>query len=52
MEFFYPRMVPGSYIFAYDYNSFESNRAVSRALDRFLADKPEKVRPVEFRCFP
>jgi O-methyltransferase len=43
MEFFYPRTVPGGYIFAHDYTSYESNRAVSRALDRFLADKPEKL---------
>jgi O-methyltransferase len=43
MEFFYSRMVPGGYIFAHDYTSHESDRAVSRALDGFLADKPEKL---------
>lgn len=42
LEFFYPRLVPGGYIFAHDYNSPESNWAVSRAVDSFFADKPEK----------
>jgi hypothetical protein len=40
---FYPRMVPGGYIFAYDCNSFESECAGSRALDHFLGDKLEKL---------
>jgi len=43
LEFFYHRMAPGGYIFAHDYTSFESGRGVSRAIDQFLADKPEKV---------
>ena len=43
MEFFYPRMVPGGYIFAHDYTSYESKRGVSRAVNLFLADKAEKV---------
>ncbi len=45
LEFFYPRVSPGGYIFVHDYNSNESDYAVSRAVSRFLADKPE--RPVE-----
>lgn len=43
LEFFYPRMVAGGYVFAHDYTSYESNLAVSRAVDQFLSDKPEKV---------
>jgi O-methyltransferase len=43
LEFFYPRMSRGGYIFLHDYTSNESNQAVSRAAAEFLADKPEKV---------
>jgi O-methyltransferase len=43
LEFFYPRMSKGAYIFLHDYTSCESNQAVSRAAGKFLADKPEKV---------
>jgi O-methyltransferase len=43
MEFFYPRLAPGGFLFAHDYNSPESDRAVSRALDGYLADKPDKL---------
>lgn len=43
MQFFYPRMVTGGYIFVHDYNSPESNWGVSRAVDEFLAGKPEKL---------
>lgn len=43
LEFFYPRMQRGGYIFLHDYTSYESNRAVSRAANEFLADKLEKV---------
>jgi O-methyltransferase len=43
LEFFYPRMSKGGYIFLHDYTSFESDRAVKRATDEFLADRPEKV---------
>jgi O-methyltransferase len=39
--FFYPRMVRGGYFFMHDYNSPESNRAISRAAHEFMADKPE-----------
>ncbi len=45
LEFFYPRVSPGGYIFVHDYNSRESDFAVSRAVSGFLAGKPE--RPVE-----
>lgn len=43
LEFFYPRLSPGGYFFLHDYNSPESNHAVRRATDAFLADKPEKL---------
>ena len=44
-KFFYPRMVSGAYFFMHDFNSPESERAISRAAAEFLQDKPEK--PVE-----
>lgn len=43
LEFFYPRVPRGGYVFVHDYNSPESNRACSRAVDEFLADKPERA---------
>lgn len=43
LEFFYPRMKSGGYIFAHDYNSPESSWAVSRATNEFMQDKPEKL---------
>jgi O-methyltransferase len=43
MEFFYPRLAPGGYLFAHDYTSPESDRAVSRALDEYMADKPDRL---------
>lgn len=42
-EFFYPRMVRGGYFFMHDFNSPESDRAISRAAQEYLADKPELV---------
>jgi O-methyltransferase len=42
-KFFYPRLVRGGYFFMHDYNSPESNRAVSRAAAEFMADKPEML---------
>lgn len=41
LRFFYPRMSPGGYVFIHDYNSPESERGVSRAVDEFMRDKPE-----------
>ena len=43
IRFFYPRTVAGGYIFFHDYNSPESGWAVSKAVDLFLKDKPEKL---------
>lgn len=40
-RFFYPRLVRGGYFFMHDYNSLESQRAVSRAAHDFMRDKPE-----------
>ena len=41
LEFFYPRMNPGGYLFVDDYNNPESQWAVSKAFNAFMADKPE-----------
>jgi len=43
LEFFYPRMVCGGYIFIHDYNSPESEHGVARAVNDFLKGKPEKI---------
>lgn len=43
LEVFYPRMNPGGYVFLHDYNSPESDRAVSRATAAFMRDKPERL---------
>jgi O-methyltransferase len=40
-QFFYPRLVRGGYFFMHDYNSAESERAVSRAANKYMSDKPE-----------
>jgi O-methyltransferase len=39
--FFYPRMPRGGYFFMHDFNNVESDRAVSRAAAKFMADKAE-----------
>jgi O-methyltransferase len=43
LRFFYPRLSRGGHVFVHDYNSPESNWGVSRAVNEFLADKPEKL---------
>jgi O-methyltransferase len=43
LEFFYPRLEPGGYLFVHDYNNEESNWACKRAFDGFLVGKPERV---------
>ncbi len=43
LEFFYPRVSKGGYIFVHDYNSPESDWACKRATDKFMAGKVEKV---------
>jgi O-methyltransferase len=42
LDFFYPRMEQGGFVFVHDYSNSESNWACSRALDEFLADKSER----------
>jgi O-methyltransferase len=43
LEFFYQRLSSGGYIVVHDYNSPESNWACKRAVDEFMADKPEGI---------
>jgi len=43
LEFFHPRLSPGGYLMVHDYNNPESDWACKRALDAFLADRPERV---------
>jgi O-methyltransferase len=43
LKFFYPRMVTGGYFFLHDFNSPESDHAISRAANEFLKDKPEML---------
>jgi len=43
LEFFYPRTVPGGYIFLHDFNSPESGCGVSRATSEFMTGKPEHI---------
>jgi O-methyltransferase len=43
LNFFYPRMARGGYVFVHDYNSPESEYGVSRALGEFLKGYPEHV---------
>ncbi len=50
MEFFYSRLSPGGYIFIHDYNSPESNRAVSKAINTFMADKREGIVCIPDAC--
>lgn len=44
LEFFYPRMLPGGRILSHDYGQCEG---VWRAFNEFIADKPEKLEPME-----
>lgn len=43
LEFVYPRLSKGGYVFIHDYNSPESNWACYRAVSEFLKDKVEIV---------
>jgi O-methyltransferase len=42
-RFLYPRLARGGYFFLHDFNSPESDRAISRAAKEFLLDKPELI---------
>lgn len=41
LEFFYPRISPGGYLFVHDYHNPEFNSSVARAVDEFRALVPE-----------
>lgn len=44
LDFFYPRLVSGGYIFVHDYNNpLESDRAVYKAVNKYIKDKKEKL---------
>ena len=43
LNFFYPKVSRGGYLFVHDYNSPESNYAVSKAVNKFMQDKPELI---------
>jgi O-methyltransferase len=43
LEFFYPRMNRGGYMFVHDYSNPEANRGVSEAVDSFFKDKMESI---------
>ena len=43
LEFFYPRLSPGGFLFVHDYNSPESDYACRRAFDAFAAGVPESI---------
>lgn len=43
LEFFYPRVSRGGYVFVHDYNSPESDWGVSRAIRQFLKGKDEQI---------
>lgn len=49
LDFFYPRLTPGGFLVLHDYNSPESDHAISRAVHEFLADKPERVMEIPDR---
>lgn len=43
LDFFYPRLNTGGYLFVHDYNNPESNWACKRAFDDFMRDRPEQI---------
>jgi O-methyltransferase len=43
LEFFYPRMVPGGVLVLDDYGSALQSPGVARAVDEFLAGRPETL---------
>jgi hypothetical protein len=45
LEYFYPRLVPGGFLVLHDYSSLDWDGA-EKAVDEFLADKPERVIPI------
>lgn len=49
LSYFYPRLVPGGFLIVHDYGSLAWAGA-ERAVDEFLADKPEAAIPVPDGC--
>jgi hypothetical protein len=45
LDYFYPRLAPGGFLVIHDYSSLNWDGA-ERALDEFLADKPERLVPI------
>jgi hypothetical protein len=45
LNYFYPRLVRGAFLIMHDYSSRSWNGA-EKAVDEFLADKPEKIIPL------
>lgn len=45
LDYFYPRLAPGGFLVVHDYSSLNWDGA-ERALDEFLADKPERLVPI------
>jgi len=43
LEFFYPRLSPGAYLMVHDFHNPESDWACSRAVEEFMAGKPEGI---------
>jgi O-methyltransferase len=43
LQFFYPRLTRGGYLFVHDYNSIEANSGSYRAVVEFMADKLEHI---------
>jgi len=43
LEFFYPRLSPGGFIFFHDYNSPESDWGVKRAVDEFMKGRADSL---------
>ena len=43
LQFFYPRLVRGGYMFIHDYNNTESAHGIRRSVDQFLSDKSEHL---------
>lgn len=43
LNFFYPKLTTGGYLFVHDYNNAESNWACKRAVDEFMSNKKEKL---------
>lgn len=43
LKFFYPKLTVDGYIFIHDYNNPESDWAVSRAVNEYMKNKPEKI---------